>query len=61
MPKELEEKLRKRAEKMFPNNKERQDDYVYGTLRKQGWKPEGEARRHRRDIDFRKPRRRRNA
>ena len=39
MPKELERKLKAKAGKMFPKNKERQDKYVYGTLRKTGWKP----------------------
>lgn len=39
MPKELERKLRAEAEQKFPNDKERQDKYVYGTLRKTGWAP----------------------
>jgi len=39
MPKELERKLKAEARKKFPKNKERQDSYVYGTLRKTGWKP----------------------
>ena len=34
MPKKLEEKLKREAKKKFPNDKERQDAYVYGTLRK---------------------------
>lgn len=42
MPKELEEKLKREARKKFPGDKERQDAYVYGTLRKTGWKPERE-------------------
>ena len=37
MPKKLEEKLKREAKKKFPNDKERQDAYVYGTLRKTGW------------------------
>jgi len=39
MPKELEEKLKKTARKKFPKDKERQDRYVYGTLRGMGWRP----------------------
>ena len=39
MPKKLERKLRAEAREKFPHNKERQDAYVYGTLRKTGWKP----------------------
>jgi len=39
MPKELEKKLKAEAKKKFPGNKERQDKYIYGTLRKTGWKP----------------------
>ena len=41
MPKELEEKLKKRAIKKFPNNKKRQNAYTYDTLRKTGWRPQG--------------------
>ena len=40
MPEELERTLREEAEKKFPGDKERQDRYVYGALRKTGWKPE---------------------
>lgn len=39
MPSELENKLREQAEKKFPGDKERQDRYVYGALRRMGWKP----------------------
>ena len=39
MPKELEEKLKRRAIRRFPKDKERQDAYVFGTLRKTGWTP----------------------
>lgn len=40
MPKELEEKLKRRAIKKFPNDKERQNRYIYGTLQKMtDWKP----------------------
>jgi len=38
MPKELERKLRKQAKKKG-FGEERTDKYVYGTLRKTGWKP----------------------
>lgn len=34
MPKELHDKLKKRAEQKFPGDKERQDKYIYGTLAK---------------------------
>jgi len=39
MPEKLERELKTEARKKFPGNKERQDKYVYGTLRKTGWKP----------------------
>ena len=39
MPKKLEQELKKEAAKKFPKNKERQNAYVYGTLRNTGWKP----------------------
>ena len=39
MPKKLEMELKAKARKKFPGNEERQDKYVYGTLRKTGWKP----------------------
>jgi hypothetical protein len=32
MPKEIEDRLKKEAEKKFPGDKERQDAYVYGTM-----------------------------
>jgi hypothetical protein len=38
MPKELERKLRSRA-KALGLKGERKDAYVYGTMRKLGWKP----------------------
>lgn len=34
MPKEIEDKLKREAEKKFPDDKERQDRYVYGTLQR---------------------------
>ena len=39
LPEALERKLKAKARKKFPGNKERQDAYVYGTLRKTGWTP----------------------
>jgi len=44
MPKQLEKVLKKEAKKKFPGDKERQDAYVYGTLRKTGWVPEREKK-----------------
>jgi len=44
MPKELEKKLKRQARKKFPGDKERQDRYVYGTLRDTGWKPSREKK-----------------
>jgi len=44
MPKALEEKLKRQARKKFPGDKERQDRYVYGTLRETGWKPSREKK-----------------
>jgi hypothetical protein len=41
MPKELERKLKRKAKKMGLSE-ERQDKYVYGTLRRTGWKPSRE-------------------
>lgn len=43
MPKAIEEKLRKEAQRKFPGDKKRQNAYIYGTLRKTGWKPKGES------------------
>ncbi len=39
MPKKMEKELKAEAKKKFPGDKERQDKYVYGTMRKTGWKP----------------------
>lgn len=61
MPKKLEEKLKKKAQKMFPGDKERQNAYVYGTLRKQGWRPEHEEKHNKWRYEEKRPRRRRNA
>ena len=41
MPKELEEKLEKKAKKLGLGKK-RSDAYIYGTMRKLGWKPSKE-------------------
>jgi hypothetical protein len=41
MPKRVEKSLRAKAKKKFPNNKDRQDAYVYGTMRKTGRGPSG--------------------
>ena len=43
MPKALEDKLKKEAEKKGLSG-DREDAYVYGTLRKTGWKPEREKK-----------------
>ena len=45
MPKELEKILKREAAKKFPGDKEKQDRYVYGTLRKTGWVPEREKQK----------------
>lgn len=44
MPKVLEDKLRRIARKKWPGDKEKQDRFVYGTLRNTGWKPEREKK-----------------
>ncbi len=44
MPQLLENKLRAEARKKFPDAKERQDAYVYGTLRRRGWKLQREKK-----------------
>ena len=41
MPKKLEEKLEKQAKKKNLKGKKK-DAYVYGTMRKTGWKPKKE-------------------
>lgn len=33
MPRKLEEKLKREAKEKFPGDKQKQDAYVYGTLR----------------------------
>jgi hypothetical protein len=39
MPAKMERELRAEARKKFPGDKARQNRYVYGTMRKTGWKP----------------------
>lgn len=41
MPKMVEAKLKREAAQKFPNDKERQDRYVYGTLNKMKAKRNG--------------------
>lgn len=43
MPKELEDKLKRQARRKGMKG-ERADAYVYGTLRKTGWKPDKEKK-----------------
>ncbi len=38
MPKKMEQKMRKQAKKKGLKGK-RKDAYIYGTMRKTGWKP----------------------
>jgi hypothetical protein len=45
MPKELERRLRREIEKDPKKrkwSKERKERYIYGAMRKMGWKPKGE-------------------
>lgn len=44
MPKAMEKKLKKQAKKKGLKG-ERRDAYIYGTMRKTGWKPKKERRR----------------
>lgn len=46
MPKKMEVELKRRGKKMGLS-KERLDKYVYGTMRKTGWKPSREMGRGR--------------
>jgi hypothetical protein len=39
-PKEQEHELRTVARQKYPDDREKQDAFVYGTMRQQGWKPE---------------------
>lgn len=36
---QLKEQLKAEASKKFPDDKKRQDAYIFGTLRRLGWKP----------------------
>ena len=44
MPKKMEKELRKEANKHKGWSKEEKDAYVYGTMRKTGWKPSREKK-----------------
>ena len=44
MPVKMEKELKAKAKKKFPGDKERQDKYVYGSLRRAGWKPKREKK-----------------
>jgi hypothetical protein len=54
MPKEMERRLKAKAKKKFHGNKEKQDAYVYGTMRKTGWTPS--TQRHPKGSDWYKAR-----
>lgn len=45
MPKQAERALQEEAQRKFPGNVKRQGAYVYGALRKQGWKLRRERER----------------
>jgi len=48
MPKKLERALKRRVNKKHPDwSKKRKDAYIYGTLRKTGWKPKKKRSRKR--------------
>jgi len=49
MPKKLERKLKKEAKKKGLTGK-RADRYVYGTMRKLGWKPSREKKQTRKHV-----------
>jgi hypothetical protein len=40
--KALKAKLKNEAAEKFPDDQEKQDAYIFGTLRKLGWKPKRE-------------------
>ena len=52
MPKELEDKLKKQAGEHKGWSDEKKDAYVYGTMRKTGWKPKREQHGSLEDITF---------
>ncbi len=45
MPKAMERKLKAQANKHKSWSKERKNAYVYGTMRKAGWRPSREKRK----------------
>jgi len=45
MPEKLEKELKKKVAKKKRWSKERKNAYVYGTLRKTGWKPDHEKKK----------------
>lgn len=50
MPELLERKLAIVAKRRFPNDKERQDNYIFDTLRRRfNWSPE-EAEKHKKEM-----------
>jgi len=49
MPKELERKLERQAARRHLIGKKK-DAYIYGTLRKTGWKPSGERKSIKRSV-----------
>ncbi len=42
MPKAMEDALKKEAKEKFPGDKEQQNKYIYGKMRKTGWRPKRE-------------------
>ena len=42
MPTTVERRLKREAKRKFPGDQKRQDAYVYGALRRLGWKPKRE-------------------
>jgi len=49
MPKQMEEDLKREVETKHPDwSKERKDAYVYGVLRKTGWKPSTQKHHYKR-------------
>ena len=45
MPEKLEKELKKKVAQKKNWSQERKDHYVYGTLRKTGWKPDREKKK----------------
>jgi hypothetical protein len=44
VPKELEDRLRREAQAKFPDDPKRQQAYVYGALRRIGWRRAAESK-----------------